>query len=251
MKKGLLILICLVSLTGFSQSRDSEQSIAKIDYSKMVFRVQAHLQNGGIENGSAVSLGSNRFVTSCHTLINVNKIFLGEGSNQKIATLIGGHRFSDICFLSAEGLNSIPTGIAPVSTIKVGAVVTAVGYSEKNRLDNLGTYHESTGQIQELCQIDQILLGPFIRTDAAWNVGASGGGLFDEQGRLVGVLTFKSLSHSTDKNFAIPSSWIEAIASTVDNLPSPSLNSLLNHYSLSPFWMNLKESSETKCPIQK
>jgi len=48
---------------------------------------------------------------------------------------------------------------------------------------------------------------PLIQTTAAISPGSSGGGLFDAQGRLVGITTLY-LKDAQSLNFAIPSDWI-------------------------------------------
>jgi tetratricopeptide (TPR) repeat protein len=55
----------------------------------------------------------------------------------------------------------------------------------------------------------QLLGGPppFIQTTAAISPGSSGGGLFDREGRLVGLTTFY-LEGGQSLNFAMPAEWI-------------------------------------------
>src|SRR5262249_4738369 len=48
------------------------------------------------------------------------------------------------------------------------------------------------------------------QVSAPFDFGASGGGLFDRNGDLVGVLTFKMLG-GDDYYFAVPSEWITRV----------------------------------------
>jgi serine protease Do len=52
--------------------------------------------------------------------------------------------------------------------------------------------------------------GTVIRSSNYFNSGASGGGLFDAQGRLVGVLTFR-LRGAQAHYFSVPADWIDAL----------------------------------------
>ena len=52
-----------------------------------------------------------------------------------------------------------------------------------------------------------------IQTSAAISGGSSGGGLFDDQGRLIGLTTIGSVSGDAQNlNFAIPSQWVSELA---------------------------------------
>lgn len=46
-----------------------------------------------------------------------------------------------------------------------------------------------------------------IQTSAAFEPGASGGGLFDTSGRLIGILTFRSVAGG-DFHYAVPTEWL-------------------------------------------
>jgi len=52
--------------------------------------------------------------------------------------------------------------------------------------------------------------GHVLQTSAAISPGSSGGGLFDAQGRLVGITTF-FLSKGQNLNFALPAEWVQAL----------------------------------------
>ena len=52
--------------------------------------------------------------------------------------------------------------------------------------------------------------GSYIQTTAAISPGSSGGGLFDDQGRLLGLTSF-FMSQGQQLNFALPVEWIEAL----------------------------------------
>jgi S1-C subfamily serine protease len=54
--------------------------------------------------------------------------------------------------------------------------------------------------------------GQVIQVSAPFRMGASGGGLFDDQGRLVGILTFYRLSGDDALFFAVPVDWVDDTA---------------------------------------
>jgi serine protease Do len=59
-----------------------------------------------------------------------------------------------------------------------------------------------------------------IRTTAAFSQGASGGGLFDSEGRLVGILTFFRVSGEV-AYFAVPVEWVKNVETTQSAAVSP------------------------------
>ncbi len=73
------------------------------------------------------------------------------------------------------------------------------------------------GEVAELFDYDD---GMVIRTTAAFAEGASGGGLFDEQGRLVGILTFYRVGGET-AYFAVPVEWLKNVEQAPDDTVKP------------------------------
>jgi serine protease Do len=82
--------------------------------------------------------------------------------------------------------------------LSVGDEVVAVGFSSGFRL------RASVGRVKALYNYDGARV---IRVSAAFTTGASGGGLFDRQGRLVGILSFKSTA-GDDYHYAMPVEWL-------------------------------------------
>jgi hypothetical protein len=58
--------------------------------------------------------------------------------------------------------------------------------------------------VQALHEVDGARV---IESTAAFNSGASGGGLFDEQGALVGLLAFR-MRNSISSYYALPLGWV-------------------------------------------
>src|SRR5207344_1510656 len=98
-------------------------------------------------------------------------------------------------------LNLRPVELGSSRDLKVGDKVYAFGFSGGRTL----TYR--AGEVSALFEYDD---GMVIRTTAAFAGGASGGGLFDEQGRLVGILTFYRVAGET-AYFAVPVEWLKNV----------------------------------------
>ena len=58
---------------------------------------------------------------------------------------------------------------------------------------------------------------PFIKTDAATSPGSAGGGLFDQQGELIGITTSKALGAGAGGfSFSTPVEWVTELTKTVE-----------------------------------
>ncbi len=88
--------------------------------------------------------------------------------------------------------------------------MVAVGYPG-------GRFQVSSGQVKGLftCACDG---GRVIQTSAQFDPGASGGGMFDRRGRLLGILTFKSGAGGS-YHFAVPVGWMKQLSKA----PLPSI----------------------------
>ena len=108
----------------------------------------------------------------------------------------------DLCQLKAKGLAARPVLILSSNTLAVGERVFAIGAPEGLELTM------SEGLVSGLREYENAHL---IQTSAAISPGSSGGGLFDAEGRLVGITTF-FLKQGQNLNFALPGEWVQALA---------------------------------------
>jgi len=159
--------------------------------------------------GSAVVIAPGRVVTNCHVLesglsagasareLAIEVKVAGERSGHK-ARLANADPARDLCVLEATGLDA-PVAIQGTSrSLKVGQPVYAVGSPHGLELTLSG------GLVSSLRRVESESI---IQTDAAISPGSSGGGLFDGNGRLVGITTFGVLG-GQNLNFALPVEWI-------------------------------------------
>ena len=144
--------------------------------------------------GSGVLLPSGKIATNCHVVEGSDSYLVGRGKEFVRATLYAEDGDKDICLLDARGITGEPVQLGKAASLKVGDPVYAVG----------------APQGQELSLSDGIvaqLRDGRIQNNAAISLGSSGGGLFDREGRLVGLTTFY-LEGGQSLNFAIPVEWI-------------------------------------------
>lgn len=156
-----------------------------------------------IAMGSAVVVGQERLVTNCHVLAKAARVWVARQNARHSATLEHPDPERDLCLLKAAGLAAPPVTVGNVHDLKPGSRVYAIGSPrglEQTISDGLlsGVRRTSGGEFTAL----QITV-PISR-------GSSGGGLFDAQGRLIGITTF-TLRDAQNVNFAVPATWIAEV----------------------------------------
>jgi S1-C subfamily serine protease len=163
-----------------------------------VVRVEADLLQGKLSVGSGVTVAPGVIATSCHVVHDAVGIRVaGAGATWPVdAERADAHH--DVCFLRVPGWLGKPVAMAATSEPAVGSTVVALGFTGgaaiMPRVGNVRALHEYEG-------------GRVIESDAAFNSGSSGGGLFDDEGALVGLLTFR-LRNSDMSYYAVPVEWV-------------------------------------------
>lgn len=176
---------------------ESQTLVESVDKSrKSVVEINATLPNG-TSAGSGVIYGTDGnvtyIVTNFHVIENATsfKVILYDGTTIDDVQLVGGDDEEDIAVLMLKGSNyklATLREITEESTIKLGETVFAIG----NPLGKLGG-SVTKGIISCLnreISIDNKVMS-LMQTDVAINSGNSGGGLFDINGRLIGIVNAK------------------------------------------------------------
>jgi putative serine protease PepD len=169
-----------------------------IDPFQVIERVHAGL-------GSGVALGGSHVMTNFHVVADATAIGVTSNGIIMDAEVIGTDPVLDIAVLNVPGINgqTKPIEFSPSDELVVGQPVYVVGYP-------LGIGKSITsGIISGLGRIIPLntssWLSPFIQTDAAVSGGNSGGPLVDGCGRMVGMITLRSLSPQAENmGYAIP-----------------------------------------------
>lgn len=145
------------------------------------------------------------------------QVQLGDGTEYE-ATLIGWDAKTDVAVLKIEVEEPLPAvSLADSDRLRVGDVVFAIGNPLNVGLTATQGIVSAMGRHQ-----GGRILGPgsyedFIQTDAAINLGNSGGALIDAWGRLVGINTaiVSGSGGSIGIGFAIPVNLVINVASNL------------------------------------
>ena len=176
----------------------------QVVYSQWSWYGQNQVESGA---GSGVIISSDGYILTCaHVVDGASTITVTIGDKDYTATLVGEDTTSDIAVIKidADGLN--PATVGNSDSLKVGQSVMAVG----NPLGELGgtvtggmiSALNRSVTIQGSSSVNTMSL---IQMDASVSPGNSGGGLFNMNGELVGIVNAKSSSSDAEGlGFAIP-----------------------------------------------
>jgi serine protease Do len=168
--------------------------------------------------GSGVVITADGYIlTNNHVIEGADevKISIGESNKRYDAKVVGRDAFADIAVLKIEPPSPLtPAVFGDSEQLLVGDVVLAIG-------NPFGVGQSvSRGIVSALGRgVGMGQLEDFIQTDAAINMGNSGGALIDTQGRLVGINS-AILSRSggfSGVGFAIPINLARSIAEQIVN----------------------------------
>lgn len=158
-----------------------------------------------VGRGSGVFLDKDLLVTNCHVIARGTIIRVGHRRQHWTGRLMGYDVDTDLCVIAAQGLDVAPAPAGDTKTLQVGQRVYALGTPEGFEL----TFSE--GLISGLRDAGE---RQYIQTTAPISEGSSGGGLFDNHGRLIGITSFV-FSAGQNLNFAAPADWAFDLAKKV------------------------------------
>jgi hypothetical protein len=169
-----------------------------IPLSGSVVRVEADRTQGGLALGTGVTVAPSVVVTNCHvTRDGTAARIAGSGMLWEVSAQYADTQH-DLCFLRVPGWRGQPVVLGATDGLRPGQPVVALGFA-----GGTGTTL-SYGHVVALHVLDSAYV---VESDTAFNSGASGGGLFDTTGALVGLLTFR-LRGSAGSYYSLPVEWI-------------------------------------------
>ena len=160
-----------------------------------------YVQSGA---GSGVIISQDGYILTCaHVVSGATsvKVQLDNGETYD-ATIVGSDSTSDIAVIKIEATGLTPAVIGNSDALAVGETVVAVG-NPLGTLSNSVTDGIISALNREVTVEDNDMT--LLQTDASISPGNSGGGLFNANGELIGIVNAKSsYSEAEGIGFAIP-----------------------------------------------
>ena len=176
----------------------------QVVYSQWSWYGQSQVESGA---GSGVVISSDGYILTCaHVVSGASNITVTIGDKDYTATVVGEDSTSDIAVIKIDADGLTPAIVGDSDKLAVGDNVLAVG----NPLGELGGTVTSgivsalnrSVSIQSSSSVNTMSL---IQMDASVSPGNSGGGLFNMNGELIGIVNAKSSSSDAEGlGFAIP-----------------------------------------------
>jgi S1-C subfamily serine protease len=177
-----------------------------------IFRIEARDAYGRLNSGSGVMIAPRTVVTNCHVVLNTQEIKIAGVSGHWAGQVMRANTERDLCLLDVPALEGAIAILGDTTDKRAGEPIAAVGYPpgavltwSHGLIEGLHT-HNGTGRV--------------VQGSAFFNPGKSGGGLFDFDGRLIGILTFK-LRAGGPYHFAVPAEWVASLLHDVSGTALP------------------------------
>lgn len=197
---ALICSLCFISASLGALATPSEAMLKTLN--AQVLRVQVTHQNGSHGLGSAVVIAQDQVVTNCHVVTDAADVGVMVNGELHKATAIKPDWYHDLCILTVAGLNIPTVKFGASKSLTYETSVFTVGYP-----DTTSQPVNTFGAVKGLFPMDDSVI---IRASSAFKPGASGGGVFDESGSLVGIITLKSRGNQ-EHYYYMPVEWVQAL----------------------------------------
>lgn len=164
-----------------------------------VVKVIARNAAGKSYMGSGVIIAPDKVATNCHVTRNADEIVLFKSGHVYPALRQAALTELDVCILETDSIPLPAAKLALQEDTAVGTPVYMYGYpfalGMRSRPASVVAFHHyHAGHVLEI--------------DAGFMQGASGGGIFNEAGELVGLMTFIGKEGKDFHFYAIPAEWL-------------------------------------------
>lgn len=184
------------------------------------------------ENGDALVITNYHVVynqastTENHVSDDVSVYLYGAMTNDQAipATFLGGSMSYDIAVLKIENSDALKTASATEVTfadsndVTVGQEAIAIGNANGDGISATSGVVSVDSETIQLYLSDDTTIGSFrvLRVDTAINHGNSGGGLFDAEGKLIGIVNAKDVEDDVENmGYALPSNVVKYVTENI------------------------------------
>ena len=214
-----LLLILLFSISICVNAEPDHELVYQLKAS--IAKVHVLTETGGHGVGSGVAVGKDLIATNCHVLSHATGVKITKFGDSFTPVAFKADWAHDVCILRFQYLDMTPVELGDSENLQYEQEVFAIGFPG-GRPKPL----TSVGRVKGLYTLDDATV---VRTSASFVMGASGSPLFDQDGKLIAISTFKSPGRDA-YFYNVPVKWVKALL----DKPEAELTSLKTHDQ--PFW---------------
>lgn len=202
----LSVFLTILSSLVHAEATSAEPSDAFLyQLKESIVKVISITNTGGLGHGTGVAISKNHVVTNCHVISNNNGVSISVWGEAYAPVAMQADWKHDLCILRFEWANIKPVELGDSETLKYEQPIISISMPG----DSPAPYIELS-KIKALYPIDG---SQVIRTAAAFSIGASGSPVFDYDGKLIGISTFKSPGHGA-YFYNMPVKWLKELLLT-------------------------------------
>ena len=200
-------LLVIALLFGFTSVKAQENVVEPTDaflytLKQSLVKVISNEKSGGLGHGTGVAIDKKHVVTNCHVIANTTGVTIRVwGESYSPSAMLADWKH-DLCIMRFEWANITPVQLGDSETLKYEQPIISISMPG----DSPAPYVDLS-KIKALYNMDG---SQVIRTQAAFASGASGSPIFDYEGKLVGISTFKSPGHGA-YYYNMPVAWIKTL----------------------------------------
>lgn len=154
------------------------------DLKQSMVKVGTTTKTGGHGFGTGIAVSKDQVVTNCHVIGNANGISISKWGTEYPVEALQADWKHDLCILKVQYADLKPVIMGDSSILNYEQPIISISMPN----DSPAPY-VALSTIKALYPLDDVKV---IRSQAAFSVGASGSPVFDYDGKLIGVSTFKS-----------------------------------------------------------
>ena len=198
MKNTISLFLLLIATQ--AQAIPTFEKLLELNNSIVVVNVD--FPDGSSGTGTGVVVSKEYVATDCHVIANTLGANISKYDDTYKPIAFKADWKHDLCLLKFEELPFTPFPLRDSQTLQYEEDVFSVSYPNGSNVPQ-----PSYGSVKAMHKLDSSVI---IRSDAAFALGSSGGGLFDEKYNLIGITTFKSPGPQ-GFFYSLPVEWIKKL----------------------------------------
>lgn len=212
------------AVVNLSPTTDTMKKVTGPNANITVTRVNKAGETETVSGAGVIIRSDGAILTNEHVVKDAKSIKVTVGGIEYDADYLHGDASSDLAIILCEGAKNLPKVVFGDSTaLYQGQYVMSIGnpYGLNDTLST-GTVSSLGRDILYRDGVQEIMYANMIQTDTSTNPGNSGGGLFNERGELVGIMTIIATDGTSDVNSKANSKGDTKNASTSNTNPNDS-----------------------------